>query len=294
MIMSRTYTNGGYTVTINDDRSIRVKPGDWISKYTTAIYGEPRKYWDRFKRKDKAGRFIDLADPNKIIAGEVLYHPDALPGEPPGRRPTYPGVPSAPSPTPVVPPPAGGIDVNRILDFFRFLKRWMCPVTDWKFMGSAGIDLSVSAFAAHYTEIQAQRRIPNPPPPTKFKCVGAGVGIGPEDIFGSISISPPDFPGPGTVWKFPSAGQSLSADEITGNYVLLDFSCGLGLGFSVGLMLIGMNTPWRFLGDIYRYFHGTGDMFWVTPGFNGIIWMLGTSWTTPNFGVSAKVGVMYQ
>ena len=79
--MGRTFRNGVYSVTVNDDRSIRVRPGDWISKYSAAIYGDPKVNWKRFKRKDSKGRFIDLIDPNKIDAGELLWHPDPLPDE---------------------------------------------------------------------------------------------------------------------------------------------------------------------------------------------------------------------
>ena len=39
--VSRTFSNGVYSVTVNDDHSIRVRPGDWISKYSAAIYGDP-------------------------------------------------------------------------------------------------------------------------------------------------------------------------------------------------------------------------------------------------------------
>ena len=74
----------------------------------------------------------------------------------------------------------------------------------------------------------------------------AGLGIGPETIAGSLSISPPDdtFRSAGYIGKFPSAGRTLGADEICGSYVVLDFSFGLAVGLPIAVMLFGWNTPW--------------------------------------------------
>jgi hypothetical protein len=286
--MSRTFNGGGYSVTVNDDRSIRVKPGDWISKYSAAIYGDPLVNWNRFKRKNAAGQYIDLVDPNKITAGEVLYHPGPLPGEPRYGKPEHPiGI------TPPTAPPADGLVPDRVYQFFRYLKQWLSPVNDWKFAGSAGIDLSASLLAGHYTRLSVQRV--DDPEETWFHAIGAGIGIGPEDIAGSLAISPPDFWGPGFVGKFPSAGRSLSLDEICGNYMLLDFSFGLVLGYSFTLLMFGLNTPWdAAIRSIGRYLRGHNDPLVIPWVFNGAVVMCGPSWSTPNLGVSCKIGWMHR
>ena len=168
--MSRTFSNDVYSVTVNDDHSIRVRPGDWISKYSVAIYGDPKINWKRFKRKDSTGRFIDLVDPNKIVTGETLWHPDPLPGERPGRRP---GAPIGVRP-PESPVPPGEIDPYRVHQFLQLLKQWLCPVNDWDFETSAGVDLSESIFAGHYCTSRPRRpAIPNRPGSTRWASASA-------------------------------------------------------------------------------------------------------------------------
>jgi len=68
-----TYKYGKYSVTVGTDGSIRVKAGDWLSKYSAAIYGN---FWtlDVFSRKDRSGKYIDIRDPHWIYMGETIYH----------------------------------------------------------------------------------------------------------------------------------------------------------------------------------------------------------------------------
>lgn len=84
--LPRSYSQGGYNVTINADRSIKVRPGDWLSKYSMAIYGN-FDHVDAFWRKDDEGNFYEIIDKDLIDAGETLYHPGPLPNEPPGGSP---------------------------------------------------------------------------------------------------------------------------------------------------------------------------------------------------------------
>ena len=48
--LPKTFRGGGYDVTINADRSINVRRGDWLSKYSMAIYGNISRI-DKFKKK---------------------------------------------------------------------------------------------------------------------------------------------------------------------------------------------------------------------------------------------------
>ena len=86
MFLPKTFTGGGYQVTVNADRSILVKQGDWLSKYSMAIYGDfVDPHIRKFKRREKLpdGRYVfkDVIPANLIRTGETLYHPDRLPGE---------------------------------------------------------------------------------------------------------------------------------------------------------------------------------------------------------------------
>ena len=68
-----TYTRQNHSVTINRDGSIKVKRGDWISKYAVCLYGDARAGWKDFGRKE-AGKLVALANPDRINTGETLYH----------------------------------------------------------------------------------------------------------------------------------------------------------------------------------------------------------------------------
>jgi hypothetical protein len=86
LTLPHTFTGGGYQVTVNKDRSIVVKQGDWLSKYAMAIWGNYSKpYIDKFCRgfKKLDGTFVrqEITNKDLIRTGEILYHPDRLPGE---------------------------------------------------------------------------------------------------------------------------------------------------------------------------------------------------------------------
>jgi hypothetical protein len=65
--------DGRYHVDVGDDGAIKVKHGDWLSKYSAAIYGN---YWNihAFARKNRNGHLVPVANPNLIHTGETIYH----------------------------------------------------------------------------------------------------------------------------------------------------------------------------------------------------------------------------
>lgn len=69
----RTYRNGPYSVTVAGDGAIQVKQGDWLSKYSAAIHND-FFHIHEYARRTPAGQLEPLADPNRIRAGETLYH----------------------------------------------------------------------------------------------------------------------------------------------------------------------------------------------------------------------------
>ena len=69
--LPKTFRGGGYEVTVNSDRSIQVRSGDWLSKYSAAIYGN-FDHVGEFYRKS-GGQWIDIVNKDAITAGETLY-----------------------------------------------------------------------------------------------------------------------------------------------------------------------------------------------------------------------------
>ena len=85
-------------------------------------------------------------------------------------------------------------------------------MTDLKFQGSSGVDLSALVFAAHYCRIDVLRD--GEPEPTLFHAIGAGLNWGPEAVAGSVTITPSDFPCYGWVGKSVLVGGALGLVNI--------------------------------------------------------------------------------
>jgi hypothetical protein len=74
---SGSHSHLGYSVSVAPNGAIKVKPGDSISAYCSAIYaispGKTKKHWGEFGRI-KRTKIIPLRNPNLINAGEIIYH----------------------------------------------------------------------------------------------------------------------------------------------------------------------------------------------------------------------------
>src|SRR5712671_1324485 len=130
MFLPHTFDNGGYAVTINGDRSINVKQGDWLSKYSMAIYGD-FDHIDKFWRKN-GSLFVEIKKKERdlIKTGEVLYHPDPLPGE----DSISPGQGTGGSEPP--------LQASYVAEFFQWIKHAFVP-TEWTVAGNGGVDFSL-------------------------------------------------------------------------------------------------------------------------------------------------------
>src|SRR5262249_22085772 len=73
IVSTRTYSSFPYKVTVEHDGAIRVKHGDWLSKYSAAMYGN-FKGINEFARKGRDGKLRRIPNPNLIYAGETIYH----------------------------------------------------------------------------------------------------------------------------------------------------------------------------------------------------------------------------
>lgn len=292
------FSRDGHSITIAEDGKVLVKKDDWLSKYSWALYGD-YETWDVFVRgnpdirsaNEQINGIKEIDDPDLIKTGEYLIH-----------VPTYfswaerRGKKVEPRKKPLRPkkPKGGGLIRDRLVTFLRTLKQLALTVNDWEFKGSGGLDLSAFVFAGGYTVIEAQHR--NEPEPYYYRGVSAGLGAGPEDLLGSAAVAPLDMPfGTGYIGKLSMAGLALSADEICGNYILVDFSAGFILGGSLSLLLFGINAPPQAaLRSLVRYLRGEDDFgIWPSAPY-GFIAMAGTNWSSPNFGVSFKIGVMHR
>ena len=294
-----TFTRDGYSVTIAEDGKIRVRENDWLSKYSRCLYGDYETL-DVFVRPDpplyapvqEIKGIKEIEDVDQIKTGEFLIH-----------VPTYfhwagkrgrPRFPRTPPKDPKDDPPKDGVDPSRLEDFRRFLKKWFCPMNDLEFKGSGGIDLSAWIFTGHYCSIGVQRT--NQPPPTWFHALGAGLNVGPEDVAGSITVTPFDMPSKGWVGKSVLVGGTLSFDEICGNYLLVDFSGGIYLGGSIAFLFFGFNSvPQAILRNAVRWFRGTTGAWPFLPSLcHGVVVMGGLNVASPSLGISFKIGGMHR
>jgi hypothetical protein len=55
------------------DGAIQVKHGDWLSKYSAALYND-FTHIHEFGRKDRSGKIRPIHNVNRIFTGEIIYH----------------------------------------------------------------------------------------------------------------------------------------------------------------------------------------------------------------------------
>ena len=73
IILTKTYTNWPYSVIVRTDGAIYVKHGDWLSKYSAAMYNG-FTHVHKFGRMDKNGLLRPIHNMNLIFAEETVYH----------------------------------------------------------------------------------------------------------------------------------------------------------------------------------------------------------------------------
>jgi hypothetical protein len=73
IVVTKTDSNSRYSVSMDTDGAIDVKHGDWLSKYSSAMYND-FKHIHEFARIDKSGKLKKILLVNHIFAGETIYH----------------------------------------------------------------------------------------------------------------------------------------------------------------------------------------------------------------------------
>jgi hypothetical protein len=279
------FTGGGYQVTVNADRSINVRQGDWLSKYSMAIYGD-FDHVDKFWRKNGA-LWEEIKNKNLIKTGEILYHRDLLPGEV--------GVP-APAPQPA---PKQEIPASVIEEFLRWLVQ-AYQRTEWWVETSGGSDFGLFFGSIQKLTLGIRNRTPRLGPQDEiiwFHAGAAGLSIGWPDITVSGSYSDVDFwSRPWPILKAPWYTR-LTRDDFRGGMMLVDFGMGLGVGKSVVFLFFGIGfPPSRILHELQRFFHGDFSALrslLLRGSCSGVAILEGNNSSLPGAGIAGRAGVMY-
>jgi hypothetical protein len=68
-----THSYGSFSVTVAADGAIKVRPGDWLSKYSQALHNGDVTRISEYARMS-GGKLVAIDNPDLILAGETLYH----------------------------------------------------------------------------------------------------------------------------------------------------------------------------------------------------------------------------
>ena len=293
----KTYSNGIHSVTINSDRSIIVKHGDWLSKYSAAIHGDPKVHWGDYAREVN-GNFINIDNPNQINVGEKIYYTGELPGWI-GIPPTI-VVQPAPSPTneTIEPTP------DQVIQFLNWALRSLNPISQWSVAGSndlgggALFQLQAHQVGLKHIDENATRW---------FSGVCAGIGLSPITMGkvgvtwsstwlsnGVGQVSGGYLSGLSFVAKGPLAGAELSAREFSGSFVRVDMGASVVVGAAGSLLAVGCKTPPEYLmRKMLEMMAGHSEFSWVPIAPMALIFLSGVN-VGLDSGVSIKVGQMWE
>jgi hypothetical protein len=278
----------GFKVTVSGDRSIKVRQGDWLSKYSMAIYGD-FDHIDKFRRKDGAV-YVKVTDKDLIKTGEILYHPDPLPGEtsiPPGEG------------TGGSEPP---VQASYVAEFFQWIKQTFVS-TEWTVAGNGGVDFNVFFAGVGYATLGMQdiepRLDPSQPPVRWYHAISSGFVYGWPTwmpVGGSFSVV--QFPSGGRVLK-PLWSSRLTFNDFRGGIVVV--SAGFNIvgfvgGGSATAILFGIGGVPRLLAGLDRFFR-YGDRAALETSFlmaagTGVALIAGLSIGIPGAGVAVRAGFM--
>lgn len=281
------YSNGGYSVIVNNDGSILVQPDDWLSKYSMAIYGD-FNHIDRFLRREN-GLYKEIENVDLIVAGETLYHKDVVYGESPDDGYVPPGIYPVPREPEISPKDL----TKRVIEIFEYLGKIVCPVSDWQYKGSAGGSIGIDTegiklgVVGSLLEFMVGRE--GDPEPTRLRGASVGATGGVDFDFGpiSFSIAPPSYASKGFIFKLPGAGATLSKDELEGGFVAFELSGSAVVGGSLTLILFGIQISDLFVLD------WTGPARLLLP-LKGGLCTAGLKAAGPDLSVTAHWGYLLE
>ena len=130
-------------------------------------------------------------------------------------------------------------------EFLAAMSRLTISESDWRFVTSAGAELTVGTPVAHLGvnatggALWVKRDSDTSETRLTFGGIGgsASLSLVPSPVNFSFSI--PQMPSAGRIYKLPFAGRTLSRRELSGPFVLLEIAADAGPGLSGALMFIG-------------------------------------------------------
>ncbi|HJQ55401.1 MAG TPA: hypothetical protein VJ890_00755 [Vineibacter sp.] len=293
IVLPKAFTGHGYRVTVNADRSIIVKPGDWLSKYAMAIWGDyTEPHIKAFKRKIN-GVLRDVENPDLIRTGETLYVIGRLPGEIgifPGEDQSGGALPSTGKPA------APKIPSSRIRDFGNWV--WNNYLTcDWELAGTAGINLTRFFVSGQYMMVDVKQTATQVT--GRFHNVAGGLALNyPKSVFG-LSGSATFFPDCGFIRRSPWRKQKqLILEDFCHVTFVIEFNIALGIGTSPSMLFFGIGLPpWRVVRALDDFLL-TGDpsifgLLALDTGPKGVMYFAGLEASTPGIGLACRAGYMY-
>lgn len=288
---SAEYAGGGHRVTVQSDGAIQVKPGDWLSKYSMAIFGDfnpaliPRRFGKRYGGQVKPFSDIPGADVNLIRVGETVYLMN--------RYNTQNGSNGEEE---MIVPPRGGKPVPKtsvdswLTGFMKYWQSVVWPFTNWEVVPftalglGAGLLAEVSGSRVTYF---AQRKGVDPKP---IKMTGTFLGVGgPFSPPISVSISTPHNTGEAYLLKGPSAGATLSPSELSGAALCLEIGGKFCWGGSASVILCGPSVTEAFYTSLQRTTFSAAQLL----SAKWALFTAGTLWGVPEAGINASIGYMY-
>ncbi|MCB1804519.1 MAG: hypothetical protein KDK04_10750 [Candidatus Competibacteraceae bacterium] len=283
-----SYIWGNRVVIVNADRSIDVQPGDSLSAYSAAIYGN-FDHIGKFTRRHRE----PIINKNMIQVNEKIYHPDPLPEEP-GQSANLILPPAGNLPRQPVNHPTQAANPHHLNQFINWLLRTMNPIPNWRFVGSGGGDFGIACFTGQYFHLGLQEKS-NPTQTEWFYALAGGLSIGPDTGFPvDGTMAPVSMPSLGTIFKVPTAGSHLSREDICGTFVLLDIGAAFIGGGSATIFMFGFKMP---LELVYREFMRLLDGSIMPSQFpfapSGFVTMAGLNMGL-NAGVALRLGTMQQ
>jgi len=277
--LPHTFHRSGYEVTVNADRSIKVRQDDWLSKYSMAIYGD-FDHIDKFWRKEGA-LWEEIKNKDLIKTGEILYHRDPLPGEAPRADPKH------------------EIPASVIEDFLTWLKQKYIR-SEWWVESSGGSDFGLFFWTIQKLTLGIRNRRPKLGPEEEiiwFHAGASGLSIGWPDIIVSGSYSNVDFwSRPWPILKAPWY-RVLTRDDFRGGILLIDFGFGLVAGKSTVFLFFGLGfPPIRIIQETKRFLGGDAS---VLPCLlkratcSGCAILEGNNVSLPGAGIAMRAGLMH-
>lgn len=273
----------GFKVTVNADRSIKVRQGDWLSKYSMAIYGD-FDHVDKFRKKD-GSVYVKVTDKDLIKTGEILYHPDPLPDEPSGEG------------TSGSEPP---LQAQYVAEFFDWIRNMFVP-TEWTVFGSG---LVPSAFGT-IGMVGMKDIDPWLPsilqPPTRWYLISSNGLFYDEDKLLGEPISTVRPVSDECVLKFrPRSSTRLTFDDFRGTIFVIEPGTNVvsfAHGRSLTAIIFGMESRQateRALDRFFRYgLRAPLELMFMSRTGAGIALVYGPFNGRPETGMTAHSGGMF-